>query len=628
MDGRNPLRNPRRYRPSLEALENRTAPALLASDFAPLVPPPAVTPVLTPSDVSGYLNAAAAATASDAAIVAIVDRGGRLLGVRVEGNVSPAITGNKEKLVFAIDGAIAEARTAAFFANDTAPLTSRTIQFISQSTVTEREVNSDPSVADPTLYGPGLVAPISIGGHFPPNVADTPSADLFQIELTNHDTSLVNGVPLPSRFNVPLAEIPAAVQNDPLAPPDSYGYISGMEKDAQPRGIGTLPGGVPIYKSHTLVGGIGVFFPGTTGYASEENSSLSSNYNPSKPDLSLEAEYIAVAAVGGTIPPFAPIVEAGITLDTIGPGGGQGKNILLSHGRTLGTGNPNSRATSPFFFLNSMGQEYVPVDPGKDEFVAGMPVPDGWLVTPHEGVGITAAQVTQMIQQGITQANFTRAQIRDPEGLTTRMVLAVADSTGAILGLYRMPDATVFSIGVAVAKARNTAYYDNPAQLQPEDQLPGVPAGTAFTNRTFRYLALPQFPEGINGTPAPFSILNDPGTNPQTGLDTTAPLPASNYTSVLGYVAFHPNANFHAPTDPKNQNGVVFFPGSSGVYVSGGQTIVGGFGVSGDGVDQDDVVTAGGINGFEPKPILRADFYSFHGVRLPYQNFDRNPQEQ
>ena len=48
-----------------------------------------------------------------------------------------------------------------------------------------------------------------------------------------------------------------------------------------------------------LVGGIGVFFPGTTGYASEENSSLSADYNPTKPDRSLEAEYDAFAAVGG-----------------------------------------------------------------------------------------------------------------------------------------------------------------------------------------------------------------------------------------------------------------------------------------------------------------------------------------
>jgi len=628
----------RDYRPEVEKLEDRTAPALLASDFAPLVPPPvvpAVAPLLTQDNVATLLDRAAAATAQDSAIVAVVDRGGRLLGVRVEGNVSTAITSNPEKLTFAIDGAIAEARTAAFFANNTAPLTSRTVQDLSQSTITQREVNSDPSITDTNspLYGPGLVAPIEIGGHFPPNVADTPSADLFNIQVTNEDTSVIGGVTLPSRFNVPLADIPAGVQSDPLAAPDSYGFISGLEPNAQPRGIGTLPGGIPIFDNGTLVGGIGVFFPGTTGYASEENSSLSADYNPSKPDLSLEAEYIAFAAVGGssgagfsigTLGGFAPlpgfdlpngrIDEAGITLDLFGPGGTQGPQNLVTFGNTLGTGDGTSGVNKP-------------VDRSGDLLEMGMPVPDGWLVTPHAGVAISAAQVTQIIEQGINQAYQTRAQIRLPIGNTTRMVFAVADSTGAILGLYRMPDATVFSIGVAVAKARNTAYYDDPAQLQSADQLAGVPAGTAFTNRTFRYLALPQFPEGIDGTPGPFSILNDPGTNPQTGLNTTAPLPASNYTSVLGYVDFHPNANFHAKTIPQNQNGVVFFPGSSGVYINGGQTILGGFGVSGDGVDEDDVVTAGGIAGFEPKSTLRADFYSFHGVRLPYQNFNRNPDE-
>ena len=47
-------------------------------------------------------------------------------------------------LIFAVDGALAEARTGAFFANDQAPLTSRTIQNISQSTITQREVQSEP----------------------------------------------------------------------------------------------------------------------------------------------------------------------------------------------------------------------------------------------------------------------------------------------------------------------------------------------------------------------------------------------------------------------------------------------------------------------------------------------------
>src|SRR3954447_24219551 len=88
---------------------------------------------LTAAEVGQLLRRAAAASASNDAIIAVVDRGGNVLGVRVEAGVAPAITGNAAALTFAVAGALAEARTAALFANNTAPLTSRTIQFISQS---------------------------------------------------------------------------------------------------------------------------------------------------------------------------------------------------------------------------------------------------------------------------------------------------------------------------------------------------------------------------------------------------------------------------------------------------------------------------------------------------------------
>ncbi len=134
--------------PSVEDLEAR---ALMAADPASAIPP-----VLTQSDVDTLLQRAARATASDDAIVAVVDRAGNILGVRVEGNVSPAITGNTQNLVFSIDGAVAEARTGAFFASNQAPLTSRTIQDIAQSTITQQEVDSNPDISDPnsTARGP------------------------------------------------------------------------------------------------------------------------------------------------------------------------------------------------------------------------------------------------------------------------------------------------------------------------------------------------------------------------------------------------------------------------------------------------------------------------------------------
>jgi uncharacterized protein GlcG (DUF336 family) len=251
------------------------------------------------------------------------------------------------------------------------------------------------------------------------------------------------------------------------------------------------------------------------------------------------------------------------------------------------------------------------------------------------------------------------------------MVFAVADRDGNVLGLYRMPDATIFSIDVAVAKARNTVYYANPALLQDADKVDdnlllaaGVTTakelkrnkakvdgtnnhqpdlytssssktkyspltGLAFTNRTFRFLAEPRYPAGVDGSLPPiFSSLNTLGVNRKTAENSSsnpalAP-PASNFFTVLGFDAFHVARNFHEDVNLANQNGVVFFPGSTPLYVGAG--LQGGFGVSGDGVDQDDVVTFAGQQGFAPPAALRADQTFYRGVRIPFQKFNRNPR--
>src|SRR5262249_2295533 len=157
-------------------------------------------------------------------------------------------------------------------------------------------------------------------------------------------------------------------------------------------------------------------------------------------------------------------------------------------------------------------------------------------------------------------------------------------------------------------------YYANANQLQPIDQIPGVPAGTAFTNRTFRYVSQPRFPEAIDGyPPGPFSILNDGNVNLSNGALQGPPLPASAFQSIQGFDAFNPQSNFHDPFNIANQNGIVFFPGSQPLYKDlngdGVRELVGGLGISGDGVDQDDVVTYAAGAGFNPNaPTLRADF--------------------
>src|SRR5206468_3556779 len=150
------------------------------------------------------------------------------------------------------DGAVALARTGAFFGNDQAPLTSRTIRSLSQTPLTEREIKSNPNILDPnsTDRGPGFVAPIGIAGHFPTGIPFTPQVDLFQIEASNRDSTIHPGldnikgtaddIPLPSRFNVDPQFLPSGIPaSDQLVPPDSYGFVSGILPTAQARGIGT-----------------------------------------------------------------------------------------------------------------------------------------------------------------------------------------------------------------------------------------------------------------------------------------------------------------------------------------------------------------------------------------------------
>jgi uncharacterized protein GlcG (DUF336 family) len=175
------------------------------------------------------------------------------------------------------------------------------------------------------------------------------------------------------------------------------------------------------------------------------------------------------------------------------------------------------------------------------------------------------------------------------------MTIAVSDLDGTILGLHRMPDATVFSIDVAVAKARNVIYFSNSAG---SPDLPGVPPGTAVTNRTIGYAAQPFFPPGIDGSaPGPFFNL---------------------FVQDLAHPCMQGSQSPNS-----NQNGVVFFPGSLPLYKNG--TLVGGLGVSGDGVDQDDYVTNAGAQNFQAPTAIRADQVTIDGIRLPYLKFPRNP---
>lgn len=582
---------------------------------------------LTALEVGALLDRASAATPSTNAIFAVVDRSGQILGVRTEANVVTA------DLNFAINGAIAKARSAVFFSSGQGILSSRTVGYLSQSTITQREVEANPTSLDESIRGPGFVAPVGVGGQFPPGIINQPLVDLFAIEHSNRVSTVVNGQLVANR--------------------KSYGQQVETNPAETSRGIGTMPGGLPVYRAGTseLIAGIGAFFPGPFGYATFEQSfqpvaSQTREQRVNAP-LAIESELIVFETlfvptpIGGVprpaitgapqgiiklakISPAQPLQTqvnrinaaarinlGGIALQSFGPQPGpRGVQALFNLMKALGPGG-----------INGINQ---PVAAGGATLLDGMAQADGWIVPATDGSVLSAADVTRIINQGIAQALVTRAQIRVPTTYS-RLIFVVADFNGAILGLYRMPDALCDALDVTPAKARNSVYYAS-SDLQPQDQLPGIPLGTAFTTRTFRYLAVPRYPSGNNNAaPGIWSILNEPGIDPKTGLNIGPPKAASSFQTVLGFDSFNPGRNFRVPFSvmPKeNQNGTIFFPGSSAIYKNG--QLAGGFGSSGDGVDQDDVGAFYGAVGYAAPEAKRADRFMFRGIRLPYIKFSRN----
>ncbi|MGC0773249.1 MAG: heme-binding protein [Candidatus Acidiferrum sp.] len=492
---------------------------------APISPP--VIPTVQPLQIADVQNIVQAAvnSANVDMVVAVVDRAGFVLGVYRTQNAPATALGNFGQPLDANDVALALARTGAFFSNDQAPLSSRTVRFIS-------------------------------GIHFPPGVTNQPTAALYGIENTNRGCTLVSSAAFQSQIPMSLA----------LGGGFGPGVITGKTDAMDSNPLAVNPGGVPIFYQNVVVGGIGVV--------------------TSSSDLNV-AEYAAF--VGSTTLRTGPSDNFGPT--PAAPG------VVSINGVTL-----------PFVTQTSLPASVSvgPVVGGGSYLIApasssGQP-PEGDLITPAAGPlgGLSAADVQSILDNAEATANQTRAAIRLPIGARARMTIAVADLDGTIIGLRRMQDSTVFSIDVAASKARNMVYFNSSARAAAD--LNQVPMGTAVTNRTISFGAQPLFPPGIDGSGIGpfFNIYLQDLANPCT----------------QGFQAGPPNAN---------KSGIVFFPGSAGLYRNG--ALVGGLGVSGDGVDQDDYVTSGGTKGFEAPANIRADQLSITGVRLPYFKFPRNPTD-
>jgi uncharacterized protein GlcG (DUF336 family) len=383
-----------------------------------------------------------------------------------------------------------------------------------------------------------------------------------------------------------------------------------------PLGLSGDPGGLPIYKDGMAVGGVGI----------EGDGIYTVDRDPTDFDQPFEEQIAASAVRGFEAPPLI-----------------RGDNILVDGIRLpfSNVSSPPAPATIPFGSLpgvvpvafsirGAQTSAFVPasvggvggeVDTRFFPFVAG--------ASPAGPNALTAAEVQTIIAHAAQQANITRAAIRQPLGSNARVTIAVVDAAGTVLGVFRQLDAPVFGFDVSVQKARTAAFYSGAAAgpllrgagfssyadraLADGLRLDG---SVAFTDRAVGFLHRPFLPDGINNTAAgPFSTPLSDWSPFNVGLQLD--LIKTNLLAAIG------GAGVPCTTIPNLPNGIQIFPGSVPLYKNG--VLVGAIGISGDGVDQDDLISAGGGNGFSPAPAIRSDQIFVRGVRLPFLKFPRSP---
>jgi uncharacterized protein GlcG (DUF336 family) len=495
---------------------------------------------LLPTEVDAIVRAAAASLDSNSMTIAVVDRAGRVLALYRKPSANPAND----------DLAAGVARTAAFFSHDQAPLSSRTVRFIS-------------------------------GIHFPPGITNTPSGALYGIENTNRgcdfNVTFNPGKCLPRARRIGGAA--CAAGNTAGCGP---GIVTGKVLPDDPDPSSVNAGGIPLYRVQVdgsrVVGGGAIGAIGVVGVSGD-------------PQL---AEFAAATGAFGSLAtgiapvPFYPLPHPGnvfidgIRLPFLGP---DLRLELDANGIPGGLRRPRDTRPGSDNGTFAIAPQF------------GGCAPNGYLVGPLAGAHLTAANVDEIVQRAVATAKKTRAAIRLPLNRYARMVIAVADADGSILALYRMPDATVFSIDVAVAKSRNVVWFSR-------NGLPGMSGGVAVSNRTIAFGSQPFFPSGIDS-------------------DVLGPREGPWYRSLFLNDLANPCSQGPQPTNP-NQNGIVFFAGSTPLYI--GAQVVAGLGISGDGIEQDDYVTYFAAGPFLPAQELWADRVIVDGVRLPMFKFPRHPE--
>lgn len=548
-------------------------------------------------------NAAAEATARNLpAVIAVTDRVGNVLAVfRMPGAAATATTSaapngdniDAQNVTFPAEaGAITKAITGAYLSSGGNAFSTRTASMIVQE-------------------------------HFPPapGTVGLESGPLFGVQFSQLPCS-----DLASRY------VSAGA-----------GALIGPKRS--PLGLAGDPGGFPLYKNGVVVGGIGIMADGDYGV------------DPDVTDTDNDPEeYIALA---GTLGFEAPET---IRANRIFVDGTSLRYSDASYADLMTSGNASYAATAgslvsvagyfgtpvPLIVAGTAyGSESSGIRPAS---AAEFSNADAFILSDGSGANrfpvraatdsiiqpLTAAEVRAVLEEAFAIMSRARAQIRQPLDSRAQVSISVVDTNGEVLGIVRSPDAPIFGIDVSLQKARTAAFFSganaasdllaNPsadvrdfvqkvrAFLDDQGALNG---STAFADRSGGNLSRPYFPDGEVGRP------NGPLSRPiarfnpfSTGLQSA--LIIGNLGAHLNFVTGAsmtdtPQACTATPGVNRLKNGIQIFPGSVPIYR--GNVLVGAIGVSGDGIDQDDMISFLGahnggarVGGIGNAPVeIRAD---------------------
>ena len=541
----------------------------------------------------GKIVAQAAAQASQSghpAVIAVVDRVGnvlavfRMTGAPANAKIPDAPNGSNMDVqglsVPAEAAAIAKAVTGAYLSSGGNAFSSRTASMIVQQ-------------------------------HFPPgpSTVGLESGPLFGVQFSQLPCS-----DLSSRFKAAGADALIGPKRSPL-------------------GLSADPGGFPLYLNGVVVGGVGVIadgaysldpnvldtdtdvdeqiaLAGTLGFEAPEAIRADRIYVDGTQLRYSDAAYSGLFDVAGatyaqTAPALGSLVAVKGYFETATLRGGAAYGSEASGVRASTTSEFADR--DAFVLTDGSGANRFPIRAGTDGADLAQP--------------ITAAEARALLEEAFKVMTRARAQIRQPLDSRAQVSISLVDTRGQVLGLVRSPDAPIFGTDVSLQKARTATFFSDAragAELlaDPSSDVrsfvgkvrtflndPTALTGTyAFADRSGGNLSLPYFPDGEVGT------ANGPLSRPiaqwspfSTGLQSALVL--TNLAQHLQYVTgasatdtpqrctFLPEV---AAGQNRLQNGIQIFPGSVPVYR--GNTLVGGIGVSGDGIDQDDMISFLGMH--------------------------------